>query len=116
MVAADIHLIERVLVNLLENAVRHTPEGGRVSLLCYADGTGVLVQVSDTGRGIPAVELPHIFERFYRADKARSREQGGTGLGLSIVRGLARAQGGEAWYEPGEPIGSCFKVRVPLAA
>lgn len=93
MVAADIHLIERVLVNLLENAVRHTPEGGRVSLLCYADGTGVLVQVSDTGRGIPAVELPHIFERFYRAPGTGADSAEGAGLGLAIAKRILDLHG-----------------------
>ncbi|MBA2354286.1 MAG: sensor histidine kinase [Acidobacteria bacterium] len=87
MVAADLRLIERVLVNLIENAVRHTPEGGIVSLLCHPDADGVLVQVSDTGPGIPAVELPHIFERFYRAGGgAGVAAADGAGLGLAIAK------------------------------
>jgi len=86
MVAADIRLIERVLVNLIENGVRHTPEGGRVSLVCHPDGEGVLVQVSDTGPGIAAVELPHIFERFYRAAATGADSAEGAGLGLAIAK------------------------------
>jgi signal transduction histidine kinase len=93
MVAADIRLIERVLVNLIENAVRHTPEGGRVSLLCHPDGEGVLVQVSDTGPGIPAVELPHIFERFYRAGGTGVDSAEGAGLGLAIAKRILDLHG-----------------------
>jgi signal transduction histidine kinase len=93
MVAADIRLIERVLVNLIENAVRHTPEGGRVSLLCYADGPGVLVQVSDTGPGISAGELPHIFERFYRSPGTGADSAEGAGLGLAIAKRILDLHG-----------------------
>jgi len=93
MVAADIRLIERVLVNLVENAVRHTPEGGRVYLECHSDGEGVLVQVSDTGPGIPAVELPHIFERFYRAPGTGADSAEGAGLGLAIAKRILDLHG-----------------------
>jgi signal transduction histidine kinase len=93
MVTADIRLIERVLVNLIENAVRHTPKGGRVSLLCHPDGEGVLVQVSDTGPGISAVELPHIFERFYRAPGTGADSAEGAGLGLAIAKRILDLHG-----------------------
>jgi len=93
MVAADIRLIERVLVNLMENAVRHTPEGGRVSLHCHPDGEGVLVQVSDTGPGIPALELTHIFERFYRTGGTGADAADGAGLGLAIAKRILDLHG-----------------------
>jgi signal transduction histidine kinase len=93
MVSADIRLIERVLVNLIENAVRHTPEGGGVSLVCHPDGAGILVQVSDTGPGIPAVELPHIFERFYRSPGTGADSAEGAGLGLAIAKRILDLHG-----------------------
>ncbi len=93
MVEADIRLIERVLVNLIENGVRHTPEGGCVSLDCHPDGEGILVQVSDTGPGIPAVELPHIFERFYRAAGTGADSADGAGLGLAIAKRILDLHG-----------------------
>jgi signal transduction histidine kinase len=100
--------------NLLENAVRYTPSGGRVRLeVGSADGS-VLISVEDTGIGIPSRDLPRIFERFYRVDRARSRATGGTGLGLSIARHVAEQHGGriEAQSELGR--GSTFRVWLPL--
>jgi len=85
MVAADIRLIERVLVNLIDNALRHSPSGGRVSLICVADGADVLVSVTDTGPGIAAAELTHIFERFYRPPTTADLAEG-AGLGLAIAK------------------------------
>ena len=93
MVAADIRLIERVLVNLIENAVRYTQEGGRVSLICHLDGARVLVQVSDTGPGIPAAELPHIFDRFYRVRGIATDSGEGAGLGLAIAKRILDLHG-----------------------
>jgi len=118
MVAADIHLIERVLVNLIENAVRHTPDGGRVSLLCYADGTGVLVQVLDTGPGIPAVELPHIFERFYRAPGTGADSAEGAGLGLAIAKRILDLHGSplSVQSEPNAGASFIFTLRTAPAA
>jgi len=86
--------VEQILGNLLSNALRHTPEGGQISLKVAPAGNGVSLSVRDTGAGIPAEALPHLFERFYRADKARSREDGGSGLGLTIARQLTEAHGG----------------------
>ena len=86
--------VEQILGNLLSNALRHTPEGGQINLKLAPVTGGISLSVRDTGVGIPADALPHLFERFYRADKARSREDGGSGLGLTIARQLAEAHGG----------------------
>ena len=83
-----------MLTNVLDNAVRHTPAGGRVLVRTHHEPAGTRLDVSDTGPGIPSEHLPRIFERFYRVDPARSREIGGTGLGLSIVKHLVEAHGG----------------------
>jgi two-component system sensor histidine kinase BaeS len=86
--------VEQILGNLLSNALRHTPEGGKISLKLVPTHGAVSLSIQDTGAGIPTEALPHLFERFYRADKARSREDGGSGLGLAIARQLAEAHGG----------------------
>lgn len=86
MVLGDIRLIERALVNLLDNAVRHTVDGGRVILLCHHDAGGIVMEVRDSGAGIPPNDLPHIFERFYRVPRAGADALGGAGLGLAIAR------------------------------
>lgn len=93
-VRVDRTRIAQVLGNLLSNALRHTPTGEGVTVQVLADGDAVTIQVADTGDGIPAEHLPHIFERFYRADTARDRDSGGTGVGLAISRAIARAHGG----------------------
>ena len=112
--SADKRALEQVLVNLLDNAVKFTPQGGRVSLLGDGLGPSVMLSVVDTGPGIAAQHQSRIFERFYRADAGRSRELGGTGLGLAIVKHLAQAMGGEAGVEsPGN--GSRFWVKLPSA-
>jgi two-component system, OmpR family, phosphate regulon sensor histidine kinase PhoR len=96
-VYADIDALRQVLSNLLDNALRYTPAGGRITLQADRQGKGVLLRVRDTGTGITREHLPRIFERFYRADPGRSREDGGTGLGLSIVKHLVEAH--EGWVE-----------------
>src|SRR5437660_148562 len=100
------------LVNLLDNAVKFTPQGGRVTLLGDGLGPAVMLSVVDTGPGIEPQHQARIFERFYRADAGRSRELGGTGLGLAIVKHLAQAMSGEAGLES-SPNGSRFWVRLP---
>ena len=91
---ADPESLRQILTNLFDNALRHTPGGGSIRLdIQPADG-GTAIAVADTGAGIPADHLPRVFERFYRADPARSRSQGGTGLGLAIVKHMTEAHGG----------------------
>ena len=99
--------------NLVDNAVKYTPPGGKVEVIGRAEDSQLVVSVSDTGIGIPEGKLSRIFERFYRVDKARSKETGGTGLGLSIVRHVAANHGGRVTVEstPGE--GSKFTVYLP---
>lgn len=115
MVEADIGLLERVLSNLLENALRHTPQGGRVTLECAEQEEQLLVSVRDTGCGIPQSELPRIFERFYRVEKSRSRnKEGGTGLGLAIASKILGLHGSELEVSSAVGEGSCFRFRLPL--
>ena len=96
---ADPDAVHQVLTNLLENSVRHTPPGGRIECVARRDGEGIALAVRDSGVGITREHLPRLFERFYRADSARSREEGGTGLGLAIVKHLVEAHGGRVWAE-----------------
>jgi two-component system OmpR family sensor kinase/two-component system sensor histidine kinase BaeS len=112
-VVADWRRIAQVISNLLTNALRHTPEGGRVSLRAERDGSIVRVAVSDTGTGIAQEDLPFIFERFWRVEKSRSRSAGGTGLGLAIAKRLVEMHGGEIGVssEPGS--GSRFWFTLP---
>lgn len=111
---ADMQKLHRVLANLLANAVRHTPAGGDVQLSAMAcDGT-IAIAVADSGEGIAPEDLPHVFERFFRGDRSRSRASGGAGLGLAIARGLVQAHGGSIAVEsqPGE--GATFTLRLPV--
>ncbi|MFF6805470.1 ATP-binding protein [Streptomyces sp. NPDC012616] len=112
---ADPVRLRQVLGNLVANAVRHTPADGTVTLTARRDGDLVVLEVADTGTGIAPEDLPHVFERFWRAEKSRSRRTGGSGLGLPIVRQLTDAHGGtaEAASTPGE--GSVFTLRLPAA-
>ncbi|KOU69225.1 kinase [Streptomyces sp. MMG1533] len=113
---ADPVRMRQALGNLVSNALRHTPEGGTVTLAARRAGDCVLLEVTDTGSGLAPDELPHVFDRFWRAEKSRSRRTGGSGLGLPIVRHLVAAHGGtaEATSEPGA--GSVFTLRLPGTA
>ncbi len=115
IVPGDSVALEQILLNLVENALRYTPAGESASVRVAQADTEVVVEVSDHGSGIAAEHLPHLFDRFYRVDKARSREFGGAGLGLSIVKTLVEAHGGtvEVRSEIGQ--GSTFSVRLPVA-
>jgi signal transduction histidine kinase len=113
---ADANRLEQVLQNLLHNAVRHTPPGGIVAVAVEEDDDSAILHVKDTGEGIAAEELPHIWGRFYRTDRSRERPEGGTGLGLALVKELTEAMGGSVSVESKLGEGSCFTVRLPLAA
>jgi two-component system, OmpR family, phosphate regulon sensor histidine kinase PhoR len=110
---ADARALEQVLVNLVDNAVKYTPPGGAVTVRAAVDGSRAAVEVLDTGPGIERHHLARLFERFYRADPGRGRDQGGTGLGLAIVKHLAQAQGGDVGVESGAS-GTRFWVSLPL--
>jgi len=103
----------QVCFNLVENAIKYNVPGGKVFVSVYPEEDQVLVEVSDTGVGIPEEDLPKVFNRFYRVDKARSRAAGGTGLGLSIVRDTVRRHGGWVTAKPNSPQGSVFTVGFP---
>jgi heavy metal sensor kinase len=105
--------IKQVIVNLLDNAIRFTPPGGKVWLRVLSVEDGSVLEVLDTGVGIPAAALPRVFDRFYRVDAARSREDGGAGLGLSIVRAICVGHGAEITVESQAGHGSCFRVHFP---
>ncbi|MFL5312392.1 MAG: sensor histidine kinase [Myxococcales bacterium] len=113
-VVADRRALEQILTNLLDNAVKFTPDGGRVTVLADGNGPSVVLSVLDTGPGIEPRHRARLFERFYRADTGRARENGGTGLGLAIVKHLAQAQRGEVGVESGQG-GSRFWVKLPAA-
>jgi signal transduction histidine kinase len=102
------------VANLLDNAIRHTSEGGTVTVEVTGDRDEVVVSVTDTGEGIPTRDIDRVFERFYRVDAARSRATGGTGLGLSIVRHVAESHGGSVSVESQLGVGSTFTIRLPL--
>ncbi len=113
-VEVDTDRIGEVLANLLDNALRHTPSGGSVTLTARTDGGDALLTVSDTGKGLTPEDLDRVFERFYRVDRARSRDHGGSGIGLAIARALVEANGGQLWAESaGLGQGSRFVCRLP---
>jgi two-component system phosphate regulon sensor histidine kinase PhoR len=109
---ADGTLLERALSNLVDNALKYTPERGRIRILAGREDGHVVLSVEDNGGGIPEADLPRIFERFYRVDKSRSRDLGGTGLGLSIVKHIIQLHGGTISVRSA-PSGSTFTVRLP---
>jgi signal transduction histidine kinase len=115
-VRVDPDRLAQVLGNLLDNALRHTPAGGVVGISSVATPTGVRLTVADTGEGIAAEHLPHVFERFYRVDTARDRSSGGSGIGLAIVRALVEAHGGTvSVHSDGPGHGTRFDVEIPRA-
>ena len=115
-IRADSFRLEQVLSNLIDNAIKYTEPGGQVKVRALPENGAVEIRVEDTGIGIPATDLPRIFERFYRADKARSRERGGTGLGLSIVKHIVLAHGGTVRAESQQGNGTSIIIRLPVDA
>lgn len=112
--AADRTRILQLLTNLLVNAIQYNREGGRVTLSIAAHGADAVVSIADTGIGIPAEDQSRLFERFFRADKARSREAGGSGLGLAICQSIVEAHGGSISFTSRQDSGTTFTVRLPL--
>ncbi len=115
LLEVDVEQTVRALNNLVSNALRHTPPGGRVSLTSRAEGNAVMIEVTDTGSGIPSEHLPNVFERFYRADTSRQQASGGSGLGLAIVKSIVEAHGGtvRAASTPGQ--GTRLSMTLPFA-
>jgi signal transduction histidine kinase len=114
-ITGDARRIEQILNNLVGNALRYTPAGGHITLSVEKTADKVLLRVRDDGSGIPTEALPHLFERFYRVDRSRSREEGGTGLGLAIARQLAVAHGGELSVRNHPDGGAEFTLELPLS-
>lgn len=108
--------LQQVFYNVIDNAIKYTPRGGEVRVEVARAGKRAIVRVEDTGIGIPAADLPHIFDRFYRVDKARSRETGGTGLGLSIVKQIVLLHDGDIRAESEENKGTTFIIDLPIIA
>jgi two-component system phosphate regulon sensor histidine kinase PhoR len=113
-VLANPDWLKQVLINLIDNAIKYTPAGGRITILSQASNGLAQTSITDTGIGIPETDLPLIFDRFYRVDKARSRPAGGTGLGLSIVKFIVEALGGRIWVESKVNAGTTFTFTLPL--
>jgi heavy metal sensor kinase len=113
-VEGDRSHLQQVIVNLVVNAIKYTQEGGEVEVRVRRKPRTAVLEVSDNGAGIPEHALPHVFERFYRADKARSRDSGGAGLGLAIVKAISTAHGAEVSVFSREGSGSLFTVELPL--
>ncbi|HXF04339.1 MAG TPA: ATP-binding protein [Blastocatellia bacterium] len=115
LVRADVSRLEQILTNLVDNAVKFNRPGGQVTIRAHREGAWVVLSVKDTGVGIAPADQPRIFERFYRADKSRSRQTGGSGLGLAIVKHLVQAHGGQVKVSSKPGVGSEFTVTLPAA-
>jgi heavy metal sensor kinase len=115
-VQGDSPSLERLFLVLLDNAVKYTPGGGRIEVRLNSEDGFAVAAIHDTGIGVLPEDLPHIFERFYRADRARTRDLGGSGLGLAIGNWVAQVHGGEIRVQSEPSRGSCFEVRLPLAS
>jgi len=113
-VTGDPMRLKQIVVNLVDNAIKYTPARGEVCVSVTTEKKTACIEVSDTGIGIPAVSLPLVFDRFYRTDRARSRESGGTGLGLSIVKAICDAHDGVASVESIEGKGTTVRIELPL--
>jgi two-component system, OmpR family, sensor histidine kinase ResE len=114
MVLGSEDRLEQVLINLIDNALRHTPEHGSVTMRVERETEHCKIQIQDTGSGIPQADLPFIWERFYKVDKARTRSKGGTGLGLAIARNIVHSHKGDIWVASQEGVGTTFTILLPL--
>ncbi len=115
LIQAEMAKIQRVLYNLVQNGIRHTPAGGVIALQTKVVSQGVQVDVADTGEGIVAEDLPHIFDQFFRSEKSRSRETGGSGLGLAIAKRIIEAHHGRIWVESQVGQGARFSLTLPIS-
>ena len=116
MVNGDRERIEQVIMNIVSNAIKYTPEGGKIDMRAGVDGEMVWLKVSDNGIGIPEKDLPRLFERFYRVDKARSRQSGGTGLGLAIAKEILGQHQGDITIDSVYGEGTTVTITLPAAA
>ncbi len=114
LLSGDIGLIERALTNIIDNAIEHTPQSGTITISLSQNPKHFILSVSDSGKGIPQADLPHIFERFYRADKSRTRTSKGTGLGLAIAKEVTELHGGTIEAENSTEGGAIFTITLPL--
>jgi signal transduction histidine kinase len=114
-ILGDAHLLTRAIDNLVDNAIRFSPDGGTAQVECLRDDKGVIISVSDNGPGIPLDDLPHIFEPLYRGESSRNRRTGGAGLGLTIARNVFLAHGGDLKARNGSPSGAVFIATLPGA-
>ena len=109
----DTDRLIQVIDNIMNNAIKYSPEGGTVTVRLIETHNHVILSIGDEGMGIPRKDLNKVFDRFYRVDKARARQQGGTGLGLAISREVLKAHGGSIWVESQEEQGSTFYISLP---
>jgi signal transduction histidine kinase len=109
----DRMVLRQALLNLVDNAIKYTPDGGQIEIAVAQGPEGTMISVRDTGPGIPAELQSRIFDRFYRVDKARSRENGGTGLGLAIAKWAVEVNGGSLTLDPANGEGSRFRITLP---
>jgi signal transduction histidine kinase len=116
VVQGDPLFLRQALVNLLHNAVKYSPVGGTINVRVYRDAGGVIVEIEDSGPGVPLEDRARIFDRFYRVDKARWRESGGAGLGLSITKWVVEVHSGKIGLESGSKEGCLFRIELPPAA
>jgi len=114
LIQADQALFQQAMYNLIENAIKYTPKGGRVDVRMKIDGDGLLFEVQDSGIGIAPIDQPRLFEKFYRGGQREAREQKGSGLGLAIVKSIAERHGGKVWLESQLGKGSTFFLQAPL--
>ena len=114
LVTGDRGRLEQVMMNILGNAIKYTPDGGNIRVTATSDSDYIYLDVADNGIGIPVADRDRIFERFYRVDKARSRESGGTGLGLSIAKEIVEKHGGKLSVVPKEEPGTTIRLTLPI--
>jgi signal transduction histidine kinase len=114
-IEADGALLQQALYNLVENALKYTPQGGAVTIQLQTDPSALTFAVQDSGIGIPKNDLPRLFEKFYRGTNREALAQRGTGLGLAIVKSIAERHGGKVWAESEPGKGSTFHLQIPLA-